>query len=99
MPHVNLRLTPHGHLVLEHSADAAELDERTASRLTEAFARGPGQGLLRLGAGELGSRCRPSSPGGAALPAGISGRSACSHLAAMFRSWRRPAKQIWHRWC
>ncbi len=59
MPHVNLRLTPHGHLVLEHSADAAELDERTASRLTEAFARGTGQGLLRLGAGELGVTLPP----------------------------------------
>jgi hypothetical protein len=42
MPHASLRLTPHGHLVLEDSADAAELDERTASRLTEAFARGSG---------------------------------------------------------
>src|SRR5689334_12840762 len=59
MRHVNLRLTPHGHLVLEHSADAAELDERMASRLTEAFARGTGQGLLRLGAGELGAALPP----------------------------------------
>jgi superfamily II DNA or RNA helicase len=59
MRHVNLRLTPHGHLVLEHSADAAELDERMASRLTEAFARGTGQGLLRLGAGELGVTLPP----------------------------------------
>ena len=59
MPHVSLRLTPHGHLVLEHSAVAAELDERIASRLTEAFARGSGQGLLRLGAGELGAALPP----------------------------------------
>jgi superfamily II DNA or RNA helicase len=59
MPHASLRLTPHGHLVLEHSADAAELDERTASRLTEAFAHGSGQGLLRLGAGELGVALPP----------------------------------------
>src|SRR5690349_11644577 len=59
MPHASLRLTPHAHLVVEHSADAAELDERTASRLTEAFARGSGEGLLQLGAGELGATLPP----------------------------------------
>jgi hypothetical protein len=52
MPQASLRLTPHGHLVLEQSADAAELDAGIASRLAEAFARGSGEGLLRLGAGE-----------------------------------------------
>ena len=62
MPHASLRLTPHGHLVLKTPADAAELDERTASRLTEAFARGSGQGLLRLGAGELGPGAAAAVP-------------------------------------
>ncbi len=59
MPHANLRLTPHGHLVLEESSDAAELDDRIASRLADAFARGSGHGLLRLGAAELGHHLPP----------------------------------------
>src|SRR5215475_2095751 len=54
MPHPSLRLTPHGHLVLEEAADAPELDERIASRLSAAFARGSGDGLVQLGAGEVG---------------------------------------------
>ena len=54
MPHPSLRLTPHGHLILEEAADAPELDERTASRLSVAFARGGGHGLLQLAAGEAG---------------------------------------------
>jgi superfamily II DNA or RNA helicase len=59
MPHASLRLTPHGRLVLESSADAAGLDEQTASRLAEAFARGSGHGLLRLGGGVLGASLPP----------------------------------------
>ena len=59
MSHVNLRLTPHGHLVLAKSSDAPELDDRVASRLAEAFAQGSGQGLLRLGAAELGHHLPP----------------------------------------
>ena len=59
MSHVNLRLTPHGHLVLAESSDAPELDDRVASRLAEAFAQGSGQGLLRLGAAELGQHLPP----------------------------------------
>ena len=59
MPHANLRLTPHGHLVLAGSSDAAELDDRTALRLADAFARGSGHGLLRLGAAELGHHLPP----------------------------------------
>jgi hypothetical protein len=54
MPHPSLRLTPHGHLLLEDAADAPEIDERTASRLSVAFARGSGHGLVQLGAGEAG---------------------------------------------
>ena len=59
MSHANLRLTPHGHLILEESSDAAELDDRTAARLQDAFARGSGHGLLRLGAAELGQGLPP----------------------------------------
>ena len=58
--HPSLRLTPHGHLVLEHSGDAPELDERIAARLTDAFARGGGHGLLQLGAGEVGQALPPA---------------------------------------
>ena len=54
MLHPSLRLTPNGHLVLEDAADAPGLDERTASRLSVAFARGSGHGLLQLAAGEAG---------------------------------------------
>src|SRR5215469_3808378 len=42
MPSPNLRLTPHGRLVLEAAADAPALDERIVSRLSVAFARGSG---------------------------------------------------------
>ena len=59
MSRPSLRLTPHGHLVLEQSADAPELDEQVASRLDDAFARGSGHGLLRLGAGEVGQTLPP----------------------------------------
>ncbi len=54
MPHPSLRLTPNGHLVLEDAADAPGLDEHIASRLSVAFARGSGHGLLQLAAGEAG---------------------------------------------
>lgn len=48
------RLTPHGCLVLEESGDAQELATEFAQRLQEAFSRGPGFGLLQLGAREVG---------------------------------------------
>ncbi len=54
MLHPSLRLTPNGHLVLEDAADAPGLDEHIASRLSVAFARGSGHGLLQLAAGEAG---------------------------------------------
>ena len=47
-------LTPHGRLLLAFADDAPELEEALARRLEEAFARGPGHGLLRLGAAEVG---------------------------------------------
>ena len=59
MSRLGLRLTPHGRLVLEAADDAPLLEERVAARLTEAFAEGSGQGLLQLGAGEVG---RPLPP-------------------------------------
>jgi superfamily II DNA or RNA helicase len=59
MSRPSLRLTPHGHLILEQSADAPELDEGVASRLAEAFLRGSGHGLLWLGAAEVGQNLPP----------------------------------------
>jgi superfamily II DNA or RNA helicase len=60
MPRLGLRLTPHGHLVAEDQDDAPEIDPRAAGRLTEAFARGAGHGLVRLGAGEVGHVLPPA---------------------------------------
>ena len=54
MSRPSLRLTPHGHLILEPAADAPEIDPGVAARLTEAYADGAGHLLLRLGAGEVG---------------------------------------------
>ena len=47
-------LTPHGRLTLARSPDAIELEPGIAQRLEDAFARGSGHGLLRLGGGEVG---------------------------------------------
>ena len=52
-------LTPHGHLSLIEE-DGAPLDLVLARRLREAFARGPGHGLLQLGAGEVGTALPPA---------------------------------------
>ena len=57
---LGLRLTPHGRLLAEHHDDALECDHRTAARLAEAFAQGSGQGLLQLGAGEVGQLLPPA---------------------------------------
>src|SRR5450759_763575 len=54
-----LRLTPHGKLVFEDRGDAPDLDDRIALRLCEAFARGTGEGLWRLGAFEAGAALPP----------------------------------------
>jgi len=54
MSRLGLRLTPHGHLLLEQAEDAPDLNGEVASRLAEAFARGTGPGLVQLGAGEVG---------------------------------------------
>jgi len=47
-------LTPNGVLTLRPSGDGASLDAGLGSRLEKAFAKGPGHGLLCLGAGEVG---------------------------------------------
>ena len=56
---LGLRLTPQGHLVLEHGVDAPDLDEAIAGRLAEAFSQGSGPGLVQLGAGEVGKVLPP----------------------------------------
>ncbi|MGH7085867.1 MAG: ATP-dependent helicase, partial [Acetobacteraceae bacterium] len=55
---LGLRLTPHGRLVAEPNGDAL-LDAGLVRRLGEAFGRGSGHGLLRLGGGEVGARLSP----------------------------------------
>jgi hypothetical protein len=54
-----LALTPHGRLGLVAGEEAAALDADLAERLRAAFARGPGYGLLHLGAAELGQALPP----------------------------------------
>ena len=53
-------LTPRGHLLLGETAGVPGLDEDVAARLVEAFARGPGDGLLQLGAGEVSTPLPPA---------------------------------------
>jgi superfamily II DNA or RNA helicase len=60
MPRLGLRLTPHGHLVAEDQADAAEIDALVYTRLAKAFAEGSGPGLVRLGASEVGQALPPA---------------------------------------
>jgi hypothetical protein len=50
---LSLALSPQGHLHLAAGAEGAVLDAGVAERLQAAFARGPGHGLLQLGAGEV----------------------------------------------
>src|SRR5271166_2471690 len=59
MPGLGLRLTPHGRLVVEDQDDAPEVDAKALTRLTAAFAQGTGNGLVRLGAGEVGQALPP----------------------------------------
>jgi len=55
-----LRLTPHGHLVVEEASDALPMDQATTARIGKAFAQGTGHGLLQLGAGEVGRILPPA---------------------------------------
>jgi superfamily II DNA or RNA helicase len=52
-------LTPRGLLVLREIEDAPGLKSEEHLRLAEAFQRGPGHGLLRLGADEVGTVLPP----------------------------------------
>jgi len=56
---LSLRLTPQGHLLAGAADDAPAMDAAAAARLRAAFAEGSGQGLLRLGAAELGRALPP----------------------------------------
>ncbi len=53
-------VTPHGVLTLRHSAEASALEPEKASCFATAFGRGPGHGLLRLGADEVGTALPPA---------------------------------------
>ncbi len=55
-----LAVAPSGHLYLEQAAGASDLTLAAAARITRAFARGGGHGLLHLGAVEVGTAL-PSS--------------------------------------
>ena len=59
MPCLHIRLTPHGHLVLERSQGAFDVEKALANRLVAAFAQGTGPGLMQLGAGEIGQVLPP----------------------------------------
>src|SRR6266536_6345522 len=52
-------LTPHGLLTLRQTGEALALEPELGSRLEQAFARGCGHGLLRLGADEVGTALPP----------------------------------------
>ncbi len=52
-------LTPSGVLTLRPSDDGTSLDAGLGSRLEQAFAKGPGHGLLCLGADEVGTALPP----------------------------------------
>jgi superfamily II DNA or RNA helicase len=54
-----LVLTPHGHLIVAQETGAPCLDHALAGRLQGAFERGPGHGLLQLGAEEAGTALPP----------------------------------------
>ena len=52
-------LTPRGRLHLEETADGDGVEPRLAARLLVAFERGAGEGLLQLGAAEVGTPLPP----------------------------------------
>ena len=53
-------LTPHGRLLVVPSEDAPGLEPALGERIRQAFDRGAGHGLLRLGAGEVGQVLPPA---------------------------------------
>jgi non-specific serine/threonine protein kinase len=52
-------LTPHGLLTLRHTEEPLGLELEQNSRLEQAFSKGPGHGLLYLGADEVGTTLPP----------------------------------------
>src|SRR6185312_12548477 len=52
-------LTPHGLLTLRQADEALALEPGRGARLERAFIRGPGHGLLCLGADEVGTALPP----------------------------------------
>lgn len=54
-----LQLTPRGRLQLGQASDAPSLPDALADRLAAAFSRGPGHGLLHLGAAEVATALPP----------------------------------------
>jgi len=52
-------LTPHGSLMLADMKEPLALDAERGARLQQAFARGPGHGLLSLGIDEIGAPLPP----------------------------------------
>ncbi len=54
-----LSLTPRGHLLCGVDPDASPLSPELAERIAAAFAQGPGQGLLQLGAAEVSTGLPP----------------------------------------
>jgi superfamily II DNA or RNA helicase len=59
MSRLGLRLTPHGRLSVEDRDDGPDIDAAASIRLTDAFARGTGHGLVWLGAAEVGQALPP----------------------------------------
>jgi len=53
-------LTPRGLLILRPTEEALALESEQNSRLDKAFLRGPGHGLLCLGANEVGTALPPA---------------------------------------
>lgn len=59
MLRLQLRLTPHRRLLLDEEEGGDAIDPALGGRLVEAFGRGPGDGLLRLAAFEVGQALPP----------------------------------------
>jgi superfamily II DNA or RNA helicase len=59
MPRLGLWLTPQGRLSVEDQDDGADIDAAASVRLSDAFARGTGYGLMWLGAAEVGQALPP----------------------------------------
>ncbi len=81
-----LRLTPSGTLLAEIRADAPGVEAAVADGLAEAFGRGSGPGLLRLGASEVGTALPPAFAWWRSF--------AARHVAALCLHGADPAKDL-----